>query len=130
MFRNDLPMQMLANADPVTRMYHGFYRTERGIHVPEGRIPELTQNRILAGEIKFMNVYPLNNMETITPRPLLFIAGDQAHSGEFSKDAYVRAAEPKELFWVRGANHVDLYDRVDLIPWARLHSFVTQHLAG
>jgi uncharacterized protein len=118
-FRNYLPMQLPADADPVTRMYHDFYRTERGMHVPEGRTPELTQNRTLAGEIKFMNFYPFNDIETISPRPMLFIAGDQAHSREFSEDAYARAAEPKELFWVRGANHVDLYDRVDLIPWAK-----------
>ena len=83
-------------------MYHDFYRTARGIHVPEGRTPELTQNRTLAGEIKFMNFYPFNDIETISPRPMLFIAGDQAHSREFSEDAYARAAEPKELFWVRG----------------------------
>jgi uncharacterized protein len=111
-------------------MYHDFYRTERGMHVPEGRTPELTQNRTLAGEIKFMNFYPFNDIETISPRPMLFIAGDQAHSREFSEDAYARAAEPKELFWVRGANHVDLYDRVDLIPWAKLQSFFTQHLSA
>src|SRR3712207_6113768 len=47
-FRNYLPLQLPADADPVTRMYHEFYRTERGMHVPEGRIPELTQNRTLA----------------------------------------------------------------------------------
>jgi fermentation-respiration switch protein FrsA (DUF1100 family) len=129
-FRNYLPMQLPADADPVTRMYHDFYRTERGMHVPEGRTPELTQNRTLAGEIKFMNFYPFNDIETISPRPMLFIAGDQAHSREFSEDAYARAAEPKELFWVRGANHVDLYDRVDLIPWAKLQSFFTQHLSA
>ncbi|MGN7735394.1 alpha/beta hydrolase [Ensifer sp. 22564] len=48
---------------------------------------------------------------------MLFISGDQAHSREFSDDAYKRAAEPKELVWVKGAGHVDLYDRVDLIPF-------------
>jgi len=96
--------------------------------VPEGRTPELTQNRTLAGEIKFMNFYPFNDIETISPRPLLFIAGDQAHSREFSEDAYQRAAEPKELHWVKGANHVDLYDRVNLIPFDKLTTFYKAHL--
>ena len=59
----------------------------------------------------------------ISPRPMLFITGDQAHSKEFSEDAYKRAAEPKELHYVRGAGHVDLYDRVNLIPWGKLESF-------
>jgi len=60
---------------------------------------------------------------------MLFISGDQAHSREFSEDAYKRAAEPKELVWVPGAGHVDLYDRVDLIPFAKLTSFFKQVLA-
>ena len=66
----------------------------------------------------------------ISPRPMLFITGDQAHSKEFSEDAYKRAAEPKELHYVRGAGHVDLYDRVNLIPWGKLESFLNQHLAA
>lgn len=44
-----------------------------------------------------MNFYPFNDIETISPRPMLFIAGENAHSLEFSEDAYKRAEEPKEL---------------------------------
>ena len=77
-----------------------------------------------------MNFYPFNNIEMISPRPMLFITGDQAHSRKFSEDAYKRAAEPKELHLVRGAGHVDLYDRVNLIPWDKLESFFNQHLAA
>ena len=76
-----------------------------------------------------MNFYPFNDIETISPRPMLFITGDQAHSREFSEDAYKLAAEPKELVWVPGAGHVDLYDRVNLIPFDKLGSFFGQHLA-
>lgn len=50
----------------------------------------------------------------------MLISGDQAHSREFSEDAYQRAAEPKELFYVKGAGHVDLYDRVKMIPFDKL----------
>lgn len=77
-----------------------------------------------------MNFYPFNDIETISPRPMLFITGDQAHSREFSEDAYSRDAEPKGLVWVPGARHVDLYDRVDLIPFDRLTQFFGQHLAA
>jgi fermentation-respiration switch protein FrsA (DUF1100 family) len=59
---------------------------------------------------------------------LLFITGDHAHSREFSDDAYARAAEPKELLIVPNAGHVDLYDRVDLIPFERLGGFFREHL--
>lgn len=75
-----------------------------------------------------MNFYPFNDIETISPRPVLFIAGENAHSREFSEEAYRLAAEPKELFIVPGAGHVDLYDRVNLIPFDRLTSFFGKHL--
>jgi uncharacterized protein len=126
---NYLPLKLTENADPIEREFHDFYRTPRGQYVPKGRPSELTQNRALTSEIKFLNFYPFNDIETISPRPLLFITGDQAHSKEFSEDAYKRAAEPKELFWVPGAGHVDLYDRVNLIPFDKLQSFFTQYLA-
>lgn len=54
---------------------------------------------------------------------MMFIAGENAHSIEFSQDAYAKAAEPKELVVVPNAGHVDLYDRVDLIPFDKLERF-------
>ena len=89
-----------------------------------------TTHPTLTSNIKFMNFYPFNDIETISPRPMLFIAGDQAHSREFSEDAYRLAAEPKELYWIKGAGHVDLYDRVNLIPWDKLQSFFDKHLTA
>ena len=68
------------------------------------------------------------DIETISPRPLLFIAGSEAHSRAYSEDAYKRAAEPKELLIVPGAGHVDLYDRVGLIPLDKLTSFFRKNL--
>ena len=54
---------------------------------------------------------------------MLFIAGKEAHSIEFSEEAYKLAAEPKELIIIPDAGHVDLYDRTNLIPWDKLESF-------
>ena len=64
----------------------------------------------------------------ISPRPVLFIAGERAHSRYFSEDAYQLASEPKELYIVPGAGHVDLYDRVALIPFDKLNEFFTRNL--
>jgi len=127
-FLNYLPPELPANADAVTQMYHSFYRTKRGAHIPEGLSLQQTQNRALSGEIKFLNFYPLNDIESLSPRPLLLIAGTAAHSKEFSEDAYQKAIEPKELYWVKNANHVDLYDRADLIPFAKLTDFFQRNL--
>lgn len=46
----------------------------------------------------------------------------------FSKDAYAAAAEPKGLYQVANAGHVDLYDRIYLTPFAKLSSFFTNNL--
>ncbi len=121
--------ELTASTDPIQREFYDFYRTPRGEYTPPGATPLTTTHPTLTSNVKFMNFYPLNDIETISPRPLLFIAGDQAHSREFSEDAYKRAAEPKELVWIPGAGHVDLYDRVDLIPWDRLTGFFRRHLA-
>lgn len=59
---------------------------------------------------------------------MLFITGDEAHSKEFSENAFRRAAMPKELYIVPGAGHVDLYDRVTLIPFEKLGAFFSEHL--
>ena len=75
-----------------------------------------------------MNFYPFADIETISPRPLLFIVGENAHSREFSEDAFRRAAEPKELYVVPGAGHVDLYDRTGLIPFDKLEEFFANSL--
>ncbi|HEV7990982.1 MAG TPA: alpha/beta hydrolase [Gemmatimonadaceae bacterium] len=115
--------------NPVGDEFFDFYRTPRGEYTPPGQSPLLTTHPTLTSNVKFMNFYPFNDIETISPRPMLFITGDAAHSREFSEDAYRLAAEPKELVVVRGAGHVDLYDRVNLIPFDKLAAFFTQHLA-
>ena len=76
-----------------------------------------------------MHFWSYQHLDWIAPRPVLFITGDRAHSRIFSEHAYSRASEPKELFIVPGAGHVDLYDRVNLIPWDKLTSFFARSLA-
>ena len=120
--------EITEKSNPIEREFYDFYRTPRGEFTPASSSPLLTTHPMLSSNTKFMNFYPFNDIETISPRPLLFITGDQAHSKEFSEDAYKRAAEPKELYYVAGAGHVDLYDRVELIPFDKLESFFKANL--
>ncbi len=120
--------EITEKSHPVEREFYAFYRTPRGEFTPRGSTPLLTTHPTFTSNVKFMNFYPFNDIETISPRPMLFITGDQAHSKEFSEDAYTRAAEPKELVYVKGAGHVDLYDRVSLIPFDTLSSFFKKNL--
>ena len=120
--------QLDENTHPIQREFYDFYRTPRGEYTPASSSRELTTHPTLTSNIKFMNFYPFNDIETISPRPMLFIAGADAHSREFSEEAYKLAGQPKELVIIPGAGHVDLYDRVDLIPFEKLASFFQSNL--
>jgi uncharacterized protein len=120
--------ELTSDTPAIQREFYDFYRTPRGEFTPAGSSSLLTTHPTLSSAAKFMNFYPFNDIETISPRPMLFVTGDQAHSREFSEDAFKRAAEPKELVIIPGAGHVDLYDRVNLIPFDRLAAFFSKHL--
>ncbi len=120
--------ELNAQSHPIEREFYEFYRTPRGEFTPEGASPQTTTHPTFSSNVKFMNFYPFSDMESISPRPMLFIAGSEAHSIEFSEEAYKLAAEPKELYLVPGAGHVDLYDRVNLIPFAKLKDFFAKNL--
>jgi fermentation-respiration switch protein FrsA (DUF1100 family) len=117
-----------ADTHPIQREFYDFYRTPRGEFTPAGSSPQVTTRPTLTSNVKFMNFYPFADIETISPRPMLFITGDAAHSREFSEAAYRLAGEPKELVVVEGAGHVDLYDRTALIPWGTLENFFKSRL--
>ncbi len=121
--------EITTNSTPIEREFYEFYRTPRGEVTPPGATPETTTHPTLTSNVAFMNFYPFHDMETIAPRALLFITGENAHSREFSEDAYRRAAEPKELYIVPGAGHVDLYDRTGLIPFDKLEAFFSRFLS-
>lgn len=114
---------LTVDTHPIQREFFDFYRTPRGEFTPVGSSPKLTTHPTLTSNVKFMNFYPFADIETISPRPMLFIAGDNAHSREFSEEAFRLAGEPKELYIVPNAGHVDLYDRVNLIPFEKLTQF-------
>ena len=121
-----LPETLDGVADPVVQMYFDYYRTPRGFHE---RSPNSNGAWTATAPMSFMNLPLLTYIEEISPRPVLLIAGEKAHSRYLSEDAYKAAAEPKELMIIRGANHVDLYDRVDRIPFDKISEFFGKNLA-
>lgn len=116
------PETITADSPDVAKEFYDYYRTPRGQH------PRSTTEMSMTSNGALMQFYPFQNLEWIAPRPVLFIHGEVANSRYFSEDAHQRAAEPKELYIVPGAGHVDLYDQVELIPWDKLESFFTDNL--
>ena len=120
-----LPETLEGITDPVVRMYFDYYRTPRGFHE---RSPNSNGTWTATGPMSFMNMPLMTYIDEISPRPILLIAGENAHSRYFSEDAYKAAAEPKELMIIKGANHVDLYDRTDKIPFEKITEFFGKNL--
>lgn len=75
-------------------------------------------------------VLPFEQIETISPRPLLLIAGSEADTLYFSQNAYEKAKEPKELHIIPGATHIDLYYKPEYVPQVaeKLTQFFTKNL--
>lgn len=108
--------------DPIGREFFEYYAMKRGFH------PNSIGAFTITSAMSFMNFPLMNYIKSISPRPILFIVGENAHSRYFSEDAYEMAAEPKELYVVPNAGHVNLYDRTDLIPFNKLESFFTENM--
>ncbi len=108
--------------DPITSEFFEYYVASRGHH------PNSIGAFTITSDMSWMNFSLLDHIKSISPRPILFIMGENAHSRYFTEDAYKRAAEPKELYVVKGARHIDLYDRKDIIPFDKIESFFAKYL--
>lgn len=107
--------------------YAAYYKTKRGFH---SRAINSNAAWSLTTPLSFMNLPILTYIAEISPRPVLLVHGEKAHSRYFTETAYAAAAEPKELMIIPGATHTDLYDQVDIIPFDKLTSFFQEHLGA
>lgn len=103
--------------NPVDDEFYRFYGVNRGHH-PNARAGFTTTSTLA-----FLNYALLDHVAEISPRPVLLIVGDRAASRFFSEQVYERAAQPKELYVVEDAEHIDLYDRTDRIPFDKIEDF-------
>jgi fermentation-respiration switch protein FrsA (DUF1100 family) len=101
-----------AHAPAAYREGYEYYRTARGGHPRSDNQWRYTSYPQLIGFTAF------DHPEWIAPRPILQIVGSRAESAYFGKDAIDRAREPKELFVIDGASHIDLYDKPEYVPQA------------
>ena len=124
-FETGEPVYGPGQNDPVfieAKESNDFYKTERG------NVPSNDRRTTPVTYAKFMNFHPFIDIDTISPRPILFVVGEIAPSRTYTDTAYKMAKEPKELVEVKGANRIDLYDRTEMIPWNKLTSFFESNL--
>ena len=113
------------NAPQFVKEYADYYTTSRGFHP---RSLNSNGSWSLTNSVTNMNAPILHYINEISPRPILIIAGENAHSRYFSETAYKNASEPKELLIIPNSVHTDLYDKIDIIPFDKLESFFKENL--
>ena len=119
------PEELTDDTPQFLRDYTMYYMTERGFH-PRSVNSAIGWN--MTSAIPFLNTKLLAYAGEIKT-PVLLIHGEKAHSRYFSEGAFRKLkGDNKELFIVPGANHTDLYDRIDIIPFDKLNSFFTKNL--
>jgi fermentation-respiration switch protein FrsA (DUF1100 family) len=105
--------------------YHDYYKTERGYHK---RSVNSNAGMNMTSALSFMNM-PLLSYSSEIRSAVLMIHGEKAHSCYFSKDAFKKLKDMnKELMLVPGACHTDLYDKIDIIPFAKIDAFFKKNL--
>ncbi|NMB79461.1 MAG: alpha/beta hydrolase [Methanomicrobiales archaeon] len=112
--------ETITDATPTLyREAYDYYRTPRGGH------PNSTNRFPFTNMASWMAFHAFTHIDTISPRPLLLIAGSKADTIEFSEKAFCKAQDPKELFRIPHATHVDLYDKPEYVTpaVARLAAF-------
>ena len=121
----NLPETLKGDEPQFVKEYFDYYRTSRGFHVNS-----VNSNGawLITNPISFMNMPILTYVKEISPRPMLLIAGENAHSRYFSEDIFKEANEPKELMIIPNGVHVDLYDKMDLILFDKMESFFRKNL--
>lgn len=120
-----LNAELKGNEPQFLKEYYDYYSTPRGYHE---RSVNSKGSWTATTPLSFMNMPILTYIKEISPRSVLIIAGEKAHSRYFSEDAFKAAAEPKELVIVPNAVHIDLYDQLDKIPFDKLEAFFKANL--
>lgn len=120
----EVPAILPEGADSAFAAFYNYYH-KRACHP---RAVNFVSSWTATMPVAFWNFPLMANIKEVSPRPILLIAGENAHSRYYSEDAYKAANEPKELLIIPEADHVSLYDDMEKIPFERLNSFFKENL--
>lgn len=120
-----LPDKLNGDEPQFVKDYYDYYKTKRGYHA---RSLNSTSGWNTTSSLSFMNM-PILAYSPEIQSAVLMVHGDKAHSLYFSKDAYKKLkGKNKELLIVKDANHTDLYDNMDKIPFSKIVEFFNKNL--
>lgn len=122
-----LPEKLTGNEPQFVKDYYGYYKTSRGFHK---RSINSNGNWNTTSTLSLIN-QPILAFANEIRTPVLMLHGENAHSRYFSEDAFKKlSGDNKELYIVEGANHVDLYDNLEKIPFDKIEQFFNTFLKG
>ncbi|MCP3900071.1 MAG: alpha/beta hydrolase [Desulfobacteraceae bacterium] len=113
------------NSNQLRKEAYEYYCTSRGL------CPNYGENKMAVMSRDTRRSFDITDqIDLLSPRPYLAIAGTKALTLGLSEIAYKRASEPKELFKIEGATHVDLYDIDKYVDQAvtKLNMFYTKSM--
>ena len=114
-----------ADAPQFMKDYYDYYKTERGFH-PRSINSGLGWN--VTSSLSLLNMPILAYSDEIRSA-VLVVHGEKAHSRYFGEDAFKKLkGDNKELLIVPGANHTDLYDNLEKIPFDKIEQFYRKYL--
>ncbi|MDE6482027.1 MAG: alpha/beta hydrolase [Alphaproteobacteria bacterium] len=124
-FAGGLPETLPDDAPQFMKDYVAYYKTPRGYHK---RSVASNKGWRATSALSFMNM-PILSYSNEIRTPVLMLHGENAHSRYFSEGAFKKlTGENKELLIIPGANHTDLYDNMDVIPFDKIQSFFDENL--
>ncbi|WP_207662593.1 alpha/beta hydrolase [Pseudoruminococcus massiliensis] len=113
------------DAPQFVKDYYAYYKTPRGYH---SRSLNSNGGWNVTSSLSFLNM-PIQQYSSEIRSAVLLVHGEKAHSRYFSETAYSKlTGDNKELLIIPGANHTDLYDRMDVIPFEKLKAFFEEYL--
>lgn len=120
-----VPDELPEDAPFFVKDYFDYYKTKRGYHE---RSLNSNAGWNVTSPLSFANM-PLLQYSSEIRNAVLLIHGEKAHSCYFSKDAYKNlTGDNKELLIIPGAVHTDLYDDLNVIPFAKIEAFFNEYL--
>ena len=113
------------DAPQFVKDYYAYYKTPRGYH---SRSLNSNGGWNVTSSLSFLNM-PILQYSSEIRSAVLLVHGEKAHSRYFSETAYSKlTGDNKELLMIPGANHTDLYDQMDVIPFEKLKVFFGEYL--
>lgn len=114
-----------ADAPEFVKRYFDYYKTPRGFHPRSGNS---TDGWNITSFLPFINFTLLDRIGEIR-NAVMIVHGEKAHSLYFGEDAFKRLqGDNKELLIVDDADHTDLYDNLEKIPFDQIATFFNNRM--